>query len=78
MSLRISGAVKRGVFPWCSLVLSSEFVSRAIVARPKSTIRALPAPSTSILAYVSHGISVGSGNHAGCTYSFDVSMDHVA
>lgn len=70
--------MNRGVVHRWSVVLASEFESRATVARPKSTIRALPDKSISILAYAHHGISIDDGNCAGCTHSLEISVDHVA
>ena len=73
---RISGAVNRGVPPPSPFVLTSEFESRATVARPKSTIRAHPAASTSMFAYTlrhQHGYCKSCDG----TYCFEVPMDDV-
>jgi len=47
----ISGAAHRRVELGSSEVLTSELESRAMVARPKSAIRAFPDPSTMIFGW---------------------------
>lgn len=74
---KISGEVYRGVLACSLVVLSSEFVSRATIARPKSTSRAFPSASTSTFACADHH-QHGFENISNSTYSFDVSVNQMA
>ena len=72
----ISGAVYRAVISRSSVVLVSDPESRAIVARPRSAIFALPSASTSMFACADHN-QHGYGTAYAHTHSFEVSMDHI-
>ena len=60
-----------------SEVVSSEFVFRVTVARPKSTIHGSPFLSINMFACANHR-EHGSVNTRDSTHSFEVSMNHIA